>query len=73
MSVVIETTDDEDELTNIDKFDAVLLDSIQGDGDVFQGMRLALRSLVVFQFPLLKNLHQGNESETENHFRFMWC
>ena len=71
--MAVEMTDDENELTNIDKFDAVLLDSIQGDGDVFQGMRLALRSLVVFQFPLLKNLHQGNKSETENHFRFMWC
>lgn len=49
--------------TDIDQFDAVLLDGVQGDGDVLQGVGLALRSLVVFQFPLLKNLHQGNQSE----------
>ena len=55
-----------DGLTDIDEFNAVLLDGVQGDGDVLQGVRLALRSLVVFQFPLLKNLHQGNQSETEN-------
>ena len=71
---VIEMTEDDnakdDDLTDIDKFDSVLLDGVQGDGDVLQGVRLALRSLVVFQFPLLKNFHQSNKSETKDHLRF---
>ena len=43
--------------TYVDELDAVLLDGVQGDGDVLQGVRLAGGSLVVSQLPLLQRLH----------------
>ena len=47
-------------LTDVNKLDAVLLYGIEGDGDVLEGVRLGLRTLVVSQLPLLQRLHQGN-------------
>ena len=47
-------------LTYVDQLDAVLLDGVEGDGDVLEGVGLGLWSLVVSQLPFLQRLHQGN-------------
>ena len=67
-----EADDDEEvskQLTNIDQLDAILLNSVQSDGDVLQSMRLTLRSFVVFQFPLLKNFNKSHQSKTKQGYK----
>ena len=67
-----EADDDEEvskQLTDIDQLDAILLDSVQSDGDVLQSMRLTLRSFVVFQFPLLKNFNKSHQSKTKQGYK----
>ena len=48
------------QLTYVDKLDAVLLNGVEGDGDVLEGVGLGLWSLVVSKLPFLQCLHQGN-------------
>ena len=47
-------------LTYVNKLDAVLLNGVEGDGDVLEGVGLGLWSLVVSKLPFLQRLHQGN-------------
>ena len=47
-------------LTYVDQLDAVLLDGVEGDGDVLERVGLRLWSLVVSQLSLLQSLHEGN-------------
>ena len=47
-------------LTYVNKLDAILLYGVESDGDVLEGVRLGLRSLVVSKLPFLQCLHQGN-------------
>ena len=49
-----------DMLTYVDQLDAVLLDGVEGDGDVLERVGLRLWSLVVAQLSLLQSLHEGN-------------
>ena len=48
------------QLTYVNKLDAVLLNGVEGNGDVLEGVRLGLWSLVVSKLPFLQRLHQGN-------------
>jgi hypothetical protein len=43
--------------TYVDELDAVLLDGVQCDGDVLQGVGLCLRGPIVPQLPTLEYLH----------------
>ena len=47
-------------LTYVDQLDAVLLDGVEGDGDVLERVGLRLWPLVVSQLSLLQSLHEGN-------------
>ena len=48
--------------TYIDEFDSILLDGVQGDGDVLDLVVLVVGLLVVApQLPLLEFLHQGHQ------------
>ena len=47
-------------LTYVDQLDAILLDGVEGDGDVLERVGLRLWSLVVSQLSLLQSLHEGN-------------
>ena len=47
-------------LTYVDQLDAVLLDGVEGDGDVLERVGLRLWPLVVAQLSLLQSLHEGN-------------
>ena len=46
-------------LTYIDQLDPVLLNGVQGYGNVFQFVVLVEGSLVVFELPLLEDLDEG--------------